>query len=677
MNVTLEQLRNRSLYVAVPMYGGKSDFPFMYGMYQTGVKFAHLGIPLQLDVLANESLITRARNYCIQRNMIVETENGPKTIGWVVKNKYRGKVLSWRNNKLEWNNVVNHWERLNTEKKKWVKLTNGIRTRKGLICTEDHKVACVENILNPVISYSPAIDMKGKYAIRLPNDTIFNMSRENKLYNPEQISIIVGSVLGDGTINKNGTFTTSHTDKQKEYILFVQNLLGGTITSKEVTSTFPNGYSHITILHTLTTKTTEQTKLLRELFYVKNKKSIKNILPYLDEIGLAYWYMDDGSLIKPKGKTPYSVLYSMAFPYEEQEILKQWFKDKFDLTVSINKNTDKWILQFSIGETIKFQRLIAKYVPQSMRYKLLDNTDEYYNYNNTYLDISAMKVNDVVYLDEKDSRCGKLYDIEVENANNFFANGTLVHNCVDDFLRSGFSNLLFIDADIGFSPDDIISLLAFADPSSEYDIITGGYPKKVIAWEKILSAAKTGQFDNDPNQLERFVGDLVVNVEGSGTYRLDQPIPVKEAGTGFMLIQRHVFERIAEKYPEYYYRPDHGRTQYFSGNRKIMQYFQAEIDQGYYLDKVYDLVDFVKNNKIDKALELANEIDQKRNSSQLRYLSEDYFFNRIAESVGCKTWILPWIKLSHTGNYVFKSDMQALTSINASLNLDPQAIKKN
>ena len=167
----------------------------------------------------------------------------------------------------------------------------------------------------------------------------------------------------------------------------------------------------------------------------------------------------------------------------------------------------------------------------------------------------------------------------------------------DEFMRSGFQNLLFIDADIGFCPDDVISLLALADPLSNYDIICGAYPKKVISWEKIVAAVKQGVADKDPTILERYVGDLVINFENEGNYRLDMPMPVREAGTGFMLIQRHVFERIANRYPELYYCPDHGRQRFFSGKRKIMQYFHCEVDTGFAPNDVFKLVNFLTQRR--------------------------------------------------------------------------------
>ncbi len=151
--------------------------------------------------------------------------------------------------------------------------------------------------------------------------------------------------------------------------------------------------------------------------------------------------------------------------------------------------------------------------------------------------------------------------------------------CVDEFMRSGFSHLMFIDSDIGFDPKDVLALMALQDEDSEFDIIAGPYPKKNISWEKIKLAVDQGVADDNPNTLEQFVGDYVFNpVAGQSSVPINEPVEVSEAGTGFMMIRRETFEKYDEVYPEYKYKPDHVRTAQFDGSREIMAYFDCIID---------------------------------------------------------------------------------------------------
>ena len=43
-------------------------------------------------------------------------------------------------------------------------------------------------------------------------------------------------------------------------------------------------------------------------------------------------------------------------------------------------------------------------------------------------------------------------------------------------------------------------------------------------------------------------------------------------------------------------------------------------------------------------------------SNQL--VSEDYYFCRLARSVGFKVYAAPWVRLTHTGPYVYESELQ-------------------
>jgi len=202
----------------------------------------------------------------------------------------------------------------------------------------------------------------------------------------------------------------------------------------------------------------------------------------------------------------------------------------------------------------------------------------------------------------------------------------------DEFLRSEFDYLMFIDSDIGFEAQDIIVMAHFAATNPEMEVVCGPYPKKAISWEKIKVAVDKGYADKNPNVLEEFVGDFVFNPADNITqFRIDQPVEVKEGGTGFMMISRSAFEKFDKAYPEKSYKPDHVRTTHFDGSREIMAYFDCVIDP-----------------------------------ESKRYLSEDYMFCQWARKAGAKVWMLPWMRLKHTGSYIFGGSLQALAQIGVS-----------
>lgn len=238
------------------------------------------------------------------------------------------------------------------------------------------------------------------------------------------------------------------------------------------------------------------------------------------------------------------------------------------------------------------------------------------------------------------------YGIEMRSF--FLFNESLItrarNYCVDEFLRSGFDNLMFIDSDIGFDPNDVIALHALQNPSSPYDVIAGPYPKKCITWEKIKMAVDKGVADEDPSVLENFVGDFVFNPIIDGDQKeilISEPAEVGEAGTGFMMIRRETFEKYDKAYPELLYKPDHVRTEHFDGSREIMAYFDCIIDP-----------------------------------ETKRYLSEDYMFCYNVRKMGGKVWLCPWMRMTHVGTYLFNGSLAALASIGASATADETAMAK-
>ena len=184
--------------------------------------------------------------------------------------------------------------------------------------------------------------------------------------------------------------------------------------------------------------------------------------------------------------------------------------------------------------------------------------------------------------------------------------------------------------------------MLFRSNEDKYDIIGGPYPKKCISWEKIKHAVDKGVADNDPNVLEKFVGDFVFNPKGGQQQiPIGEPVEVLEIGTGFMMVTKKAMKKFAESYSQYMYKPDHVRTEHFDGSREILMAFQAEVDP-----------------------------------KSKRYLSEDYWFCQKAQEINLKTWFCPWMKMQHVGTYIFGGSLADLASIGVSATADPGALKK-
>lgn len=76
--IELEELQKRSLMVCVPMYGGQCYGTFTKSSNDLVAIAAQHGIDIRFYYLFNESLITRARNYCCDEFLRAQREN-PET----------------------------------------------------------------------------------------------------------------------------------------------------------------------------------------------------------------------------------------------------------------------------------------------------------------------------------------------------------------------------------------------------------------------------------------------------------------------------------------------------------------------------------------------------------------------------------------------------------------------
>jgi hypothetical protein len=228
------------------------------------------------------------------------------------------------------------------------------------------------------------------------------------------------------------------------------------------------------------------------------------------------------------------------------------------------------------------------------------------------------------------------YGVEVKFS--FLFNESLITRArnylVDEFLRTDYTHMLFIDSDIHFNPQDVIALLAL-----DKDVIGGPYPKKSINWGNVAQAARNHP-TMEPRELENLVGEYVFNVvRGTQQFQVSEPLEVMEIGTGFMMIKREVFTKLEKAFPQLRYKPDHVGQANFDGSRYIHAFF----------DTIIDTVDSATGGGSD------------------RYLSEDYMFCQLWRKIGGQIYLCPWMRTQHIGTYAFTGNMPAVAQFTGRL----------
>lgn len=204
-----------------------------------------------------------------------------------------------------------------------------------------------------------------------------------KKLSKEQKSLLIGLLLGDGTISSNYVFKLSHSEEQREFLEWKVKLLNehglknngikeyiskcGYNTGKNVL------YSQMSINSTI--------KALRRAVYTPKKTITRKLLNWLNPLGIAIWYMDDGCInvntSEQRSSIQHTIKIATCVDETTAKSIIEYFLEVWDIkfrlfkegkgTFSIASSTEK--------DCKKFIELVRPYIEQvpSLLYKIRDN----------------------------------------------------------------------------------------------------------------------------------------------------------------------------------------------------------------------------------------------------------------------------------------------------------------
>lgn len=207
--------------------------------------------------------------------------------------------------------------------------------------------------------------------------------RITKKLSKEQKSLLIGLLLGDGTISSNYVFKLSHSEAQREFLEWKIDLLNkfGFKNNgvKEYISTcgYNKGnkvlYSQMSLNPTI--------KALRRTVYTPKKHITRRLLNWLTPIGLAIWYMDDGCInvntSKQRSSIQHTIKIATCVDLDTAQVVIDYFKEVWDVqfrpfkegkgTYSIASSTE--------SDCAAFIQIIRPHIEQvpSLLYKIRDN----------------------------------------------------------------------------------------------------------------------------------------------------------------------------------------------------------------------------------------------------------------------------------------------------------------
>jgi len=188
------------------------------------------------------------------------------------------------------------------------------------------------------------------------------------------------------------------------------------------------------------------------------------------------------------------------------------------------------------------------------------------------------------------------------------------------FLKSGCSDMLFIDSDLIFSAEQIERIVLH-----EEDVVGGAYMLKREGFPRMCSNPKPG----------------VITVRDDGL------MEVSYIGTGFMRVRRSVFERMIEKFSDQMvYMTDDGRNeiQYDFWGMGVWQYNED-------------------NYKIDpkilaSTMALGYSEEKAKFIMRRRWLSEDWWFCQRCQDLNIPVFMDMKCLLGHSGHAVYPLQTQ-------------------
>ena len=203
--------------------------------------------------------------------------------------------------------------------------------------------------------------------------------------NKESRNLLIGLLLGDGTISNNYVFKLSHCEQQRDYLEWKIKLLGNNGIRangvKEYISTcgYNSGkkvlYTQLSIIPFI--------KVLRRVFY-RPKKILGNrkLLNRLSAQEIAIWYMDDGCINIRKSKNKIHGFYvriATCLPEKELQVIIDYFKEVWNVSFyKISEGKGTYSLCCGTKEGIKFINIVKPYVQQvpSMIHKIQYNLSQ-------------------------------------------------------------------------------------------------------------------------------------------------------------------------------------------------------------------------------------------------------------------------------------------------------------
>lgn len=178
---------------------------------------------------------------------------------------------------------------------------------------------------------------------------------------PEQHSLIVGTLLGDGSMRckANALLEVNHSARQREYVDWKYKVLADLVaTPPQLRAT--NGTR---IAYRFVTRSLPALTPYYWTFYATGRKAVPDV--EITPLALAVWLMDDGS-------RSYRAVYfnTQQFDLPDQMRLIRILERQFGLVARLNRDKSYYRLRVAVESVPRLRSLVSQYLLPELAYKL-------------------------------------------------------------------------------------------------------------------------------------------------------------------------------------------------------------------------------------------------------------------------------------------------------------------
>ena len=189
------------------------------------------------------------------------------------------------------------------------------------------------------------------------------------------------------------------------------------------------------------------------------------------------------------------------------------------------------------------------------------------------------------------------------------------------FLQTEATHGVFIDADMGFDPRDVLRMLEI-----DRDVIGGCSPIKIIDWNRIQQVSRRSVRNFTDEEMQQLGVNFNFERPREERLRLDTPQKVERLGTGLLMVKREVFEKLRQAHPDRWYEFRDRKTGAPLLGR-VHEFFRTSI------------------------------------TSEHEHLGEDYTFCNDCRALGFEIWMCPWTRTTHMGVHSYVGDFLAMARL--------------